>query len=627
MRFEAWSAVWLLALLPALALLYAYGFRRRRQALAAFVAPDLAAGLLPAASAPARWGRPACLLGAVACCIVALMQPHWGQGARALPLLGRDVVVLLDVSYSMLAEDARPNRLERAKAAVRKLVEAVQREGGHRLGLLAFAGRADVLCPLTRDYEVFLKRLEDASPDAVVSPGTSIEGALHAAEGAFGALAPGYTDLILISDGGDHGGRPAEAAAELAQRHLSLYTVGVGDPDRSTPIPVAGGAGQDYLTRDGQQVRTRLESDVLVGVARAAGGTYRQLADGPDGLDRLYLEAIAGKPRRELPAAANPELAARYQLFLILAILLLVLDLVLESSGRRSASGRGPASDGWAASLAPLPRPRVLAGLLVLLPILGADQAERAVHQGNALYQAGQYQAALERYREAAGILPEEPAIQFDQGGALFKNRDQDQALDHYLRALTTDDPKLASRASYNIGVIKYRQALAAAHDAGDALPLTHAAVRYFRDSLALDPAQDDARYNLELAYRLQAQMDLQLRGEQENARQPQKTAFLKYGAALADQIRNEGGSQRQATPDPSHRRRNQDSDQMPAYFSTSRDNNGVPPRNAPLPAAMDAAAARQLMAQLQERLQAAEVRRQEQRRRQLQEAEEPMPW
>ena len=149
-------------------------------------------------------------------------------------------------------------------------------------------------------------------------------------------------------------------------------------------------------------MRTRLQSDVLVGVAEAAGGTYRQLPDGADGLDRLYVEQIAGKPRREL-AAADPELAARYQVFLLLAVLLLVLDLALQRTGR------DPAADGLAASLAPLPSPRALAGLLVLLPILGADQAERAVRQGNALYQAGQYQAALERYREAAGSSPSCP--------------------------------------------------------------------------------------------------------------------------------------------------------------------------------------------------------------------------
>ncbi len=621
MRFEAWSAVWLLALLPALALVYAYAFRRRRQALADFGAQDLAAGLPPAGRARARWGRPACLLGAVACCIVALMQPHWGQGARALPLLGRDVVVLLDVSYSMLAEDAQPNRLEHAKAAVRKLVAAVQREGGTRLGLLAFAGRADVLCPLTRDYELFLKRLGDASPDAATLHGTSIAAALRKVGGAFGELAPGYTDLILVSDGGDHGGQPAEAAAELGRRHLSLYAVGVGDPDRTALIPIAGGARQSYLTHDGQQVRTRLESDLLTRVAAAGGGTYQRLPDGPEGLDRLYLETIAGKPRRELPAAADPELAARYQIFLLLAVLLLVLDLVLQRSGPEPASGR------LAAGLAPLPRRQAVAGLLVLLPILGADQAQRAVHQGNALYQAGQYQAALEHYRDAAGILPDSPAIRFDQGSALFKNRAQEQALDQYLAALTTADPKLASRASYNIGVIKYRQALAAAHDAENALPLTHAAIRYFRDSLALDPAQDDARYNLELAYRFQAAMDLQLRGEQKNANQPRKDAWLKHGAAVADQINNDGGSQRQATPDPSHRRRNQQDDQIPAYFSTSVDQLGQPHKPAAVPAALDARAARQLMAQLQERLQAAEVRRLEQRRRQLLESEEPMPW
>jgi Ca-activated chloride channel family protein len=175
MRFAAFPAVYLLALAPALLLLSAYALRRRREALAALVARNLAPRLLPAASERRAWLRALCLAGAVASLVVALMQPQWGTGGRELPLRGRDLIVLLDVSHSMLAEDVEPNRLAQAKAAARLLAEAVQRDGGHRLGLLTFAGRADVQCPLTRDYGLFLKRLEDATPDAVARRGTASE--------------------------------------------------------------------------------------------------------------------------------------------------------------------------------------------------------------------------------------------------------------------------------------------------------------------------------------------------------------------------------------------------------------------------------------------------------------------
>ena len=139
-------------------------------------------------------------------------------------------------------------------------------------------------------------------------------------------------------------------------------------------------------------------------------------------------------------------------------------------------------------------RPRLWAGLFALLPILGADQSEIAVREGNALYRSGQYEAALREYEAAAKELPDSSVIEFNRGNALFKNRDQEQALDRYLAALATDDPALASRAKYNIGVIKYRQALAAAQKYEDALTLAQAAIGYFRDSLRLDAGHADAR-------------------------------------------------------------------------------------------------------------------------------------
>jgi Ca-activated chloride channel homolog len=333
MRFAAWPAVYLLLLVPGLLLLFAFAFRRRRQALSAFVARDLAPRVLPATGDRRGWPRALCMAGAAACFVVALMQPEWGPGGQELPLRGRNLIVLLDVSHSMLAEDTPPNRLAQAKVAARSLALAVQRDGGHRLGLLTFAGRADVQCPLTRDYGLFLKRLEDASTEGVARRGTSIGEAVRKAVRAFGELAPGYTDLVLISDGEDHQSLPLEAAQMLRMLQVSLTTVGVGDPNRSVPIPIApGDHGDGYLVHDGEEVRSQMRSGLLVGMAEAAGGTYINGQAGRARLDHWYAEQVASKPRQEFAPATSKELAAQYGYFVLLAIGLLVLEMIMRSA-------------------------------------------------------------------------------------------------------------------------------------------------------------------------------------------------------------------------------------------------------------------------------------------------------
>ncbi|HZA67363.1 MAG TPA: VWA domain-containing protein [Geminicoccaceae bacterium] len=616
MRFAAWPAVYLLALVPALLALYAYAFGRQRRALAAFVARDLSPRLLPPIAERRRWLRAGCLIGAVACLVIALMQPEWGRGATELPLRGRDVIVLLDVSHSMLAEDVLPSRLAQAKTAARSLALAVQQDGGHRLGLLTFAGRADVQCPLTRDYRLFLKRLEDATTDGVARRGTSIGEAVRQAVRAFGELEPGYTDLVLITDGEDHASLPLEAAQMLGALQLSLATVGIGDPNRSAPIPLAAEGGVSHLIHDGQEVRSRMRRGLLVGMADAAGGVYLGGEAGPARLDRWYADHVAPKPRRELEPATSAELAPRHQGFIVLAIALLLIELIMRSVGeagvRRETAGQM--------------RPRLLAGFVALLPILGADQAEIAVREGNTLYDAGQYEAALRQYEAAAEQLPGSAVVEFNRGNALFKNRDQEQALDRYMAALNTEDAELASRAKYNIGVIKYRQALAAAQRYEDALALTRAAIGYFRDSLRLSARRDDARYNLELAYRYHHRLEQELLHAQRNAETPGEKTSLRRGQAFSDKIRNEGSGQRDARADLDRRQHGQRANDVPEIFSNNEETSR-PPQMARLPMAMSPDAAQQLMEQLRQRLEAAEIRRQEQRRRRVQQADEPTPW
>jgi Ca-activated chloride channel family protein len=330
MRFEAFSCIYLLGLLPLLLALYGYGFWRRRRSLAAFVDRPLAARLLPRVNGTRRWLKALCLAGAAVCLVIALMQPQWGETEEDVPRRGRDLVIMLDTSLSMLAEDVAPNRLEHAKSLVRGLVEAVRAQGGHRLALVTFAGRATLQSPLTLDYDLFLERLAQADPARVSIKGTLIGDALRQTLQSFGRLEPGYTDLLLITDGDDHGNLPTHAAQLLADRGVALYVVGVGS-DAGARIPLEDDKGRHtYLMYDGFEVLTRMHTDLLADMALRADGVYLAGDDGQNVLAHLYATRIDGLPRRQLDAQSRLVAAQRFQWFIAAALVLLGLEMTLR---------------------------------------------------------------------------------------------------------------------------------------------------------------------------------------------------------------------------------------------------------------------------------------------------------
>jgi Ca-activated chloride channel homolog len=331
MRFDALSYVYLLGLLPLLLALYAYGFWRRRRTLATFVEQPLAARLLPRLSHARRWLKALCVVGAVGCLVVAMMQPQWGETEEDVPRRGRDLVIVLDLSLSMLAQDVQPSRLEYAKSLVRELVETVRAEGGHRLGLVTFAGRAMLQSPLTLDYGLFLERLAQAHPAHVRIKGTLIGDALRQTVRAFGRLEPGYTDLLLITDGDDDDSLPDEAARQLADQAIALYVVGVGNPQDGARIPLEDGkGGHSFLRYDGYEVQTRMRSDLLASIALRADGVYVVANDGREPLARLYAAHIAELPRRQIDTQSRSVAAHRFQWFVLAALVLLGVEMVLR---------------------------------------------------------------------------------------------------------------------------------------------------------------------------------------------------------------------------------------------------------------------------------------------------------
>ena len=339
MQFAAWTHHYLLWLIPLLLGLTVYAFRQKRHALSRFMNLDLAPQLTPGLSPTRQWLKALCRIGAVAGLVLALMQPQWGKRWQDMPRRGRDLLILLDISLSMLAEDVKPNRLERAKIDLHHLVETLRHEGGHRLGLIVFAGRARLQCPLTLDYAFFAQRLQDVQPDIMAREGTSLGEALRQALHSFGALIPSYTDIILISDGEDHQSRPLDAAQAVARQQISLHTIGVGDATDGARIPLQDDNGQGfYAAYQGQTVRTRLQPAMLREMARLTGGTFLLAGTHPIALDRLYQEKIAPKARRDIEVKPHEGWAHRYHWFVLAALLLLSVEM-LAPERRRDSKG------------------------------------------------------------------------------------------------------------------------------------------------------------------------------------------------------------------------------------------------------------------------------------------------
>ena len=330
MRFAALSYLYLIWLVPALVALYLYSFGRKHKALAAFMDLGLAPQLLPHLSRVRPWLKAACTIGAVTCLIFALMPPQWGKHWQDVPRRGRDMMILLDVSRSMLAEDIAPNRLERAKSDIKDLVQILHREGGHRIGLVAFAGRASLQCPLTLDYAFFLQKLNAVGPYTAGRGGTLIGDAIRQALHALGTLAHNYKDIILITEGEDHESCPLEAAHAAAEQGISIYTIGIGDPETGSRIPVQNDQGErTYMRYDGREVQSRMQENLLLQIAERTGGAYVPAGVRAIELDRIYADHIAPKARRHLDIAAREQYVHRFQWFILAGLLLLGIDICL----------------------------------------------------------------------------------------------------------------------------------------------------------------------------------------------------------------------------------------------------------------------------------------------------------
>ncbi|MBI9107618.1 MAG: VWA domain-containing protein [Spirochaetales bacterium] len=257
--------------------------------------------------------------------VFAAARPSWSQSETTVSRKGRDVVFVIDVSRSMLAEDLYPNRLARAKLAV---IDALSVIEGDRVALVAFAGTAVVKCPLTLDYSFFRQSIEQLSPDAVSVGGSMIGDALRKTlTDVLAGSSGGYRDIILITDGEDHESYPLKAAEMLGDRDVRLIAIGLGDEDTGKRIPVTDENGNKvFLTYKGQEVWSRLDAATLRQmVASTSGGRYLNVSTGAFDMGEIYFSLIKSQEARFIMEETSIEHEEDFQYFLAPAVILMLI--------------------------------------------------------------------------------------------------------------------------------------------------------------------------------------------------------------------------------------------------------------------------------------------------------------
>ena len=340
-RFGAGPALWTLVLVPLLAVLYWYAARRGRALMERFGQHDLVRRLQASVHVTGTRWKQLLLLAGVALLALALARPQFGTRVETLRRQGQDLIVALDVSRSMYAEDVAPNRLERAKIEIGRII---RRLDGDRIGLVAFAGDAFVQSPLTADYGAAMMFLGAMDPTLMSTQGTDLARAITVAIEALEETPAENRIILIVTDGEDHEGGLAEAIAAAAEARATVHTVGVGSPD-GVPLPdVDGVEARGRFRRDdqGNVITTRLNETALQDIALQTGGDYHRVGQGTGGLDRLVERIEDGG--REVEAREVTQFEEQFQIFLGGALLLLVVEVIVPGRRRRRTAGPEEAS-------------------------------------------------------------------------------------------------------------------------------------------------------------------------------------------------------------------------------------------------------------------------------------------
>ena len=331
--FQNESLLLLLLIVPVLMVFYGWRVRVAHQALRNIVDPSLLSTLVYGDISRRRIIKAGLFLLTLISLILVIARPVWGVVEEVTQVQGVSIMVVLDVSASMDAEDVLPSRLIRAKLAIRELMD---NRRGDEFGLILFAGTAFIQMPLTTDIHTAINFLDAASTDSISNQGTAVGDALDLARQSFTARSLPFSTIVLLTDGENHQGDPQEAARQLSELSIPVHVIGYGDPIDGVPIPVRNENG-DVITyksdRAGNLVLTRLDEDVLQEIATITSGTYQRATE--SGIEVIDLvNAIDTIDSGTLEESLQVRQIERFGIFVLLAVLFLSAEMLIPEAKR-----------------------------------------------------------------------------------------------------------------------------------------------------------------------------------------------------------------------------------------------------------------------------------------------------
>ncbi|MGD2279026.1 MAG: VWA domain-containing protein [Candidatus Omnitrophota bacterium] len=324
MRFGSPHMFIWLWLFPGVVFFYAWAKRSRKRAIQRFASANAEAEIMKMYNPGRTRLKNVMLSAAVLLLLVALVRPQWGFRWYEVKRRGLDIIIALDTSNSMLAQDVLPNRLQRAKLGIRDLVRKLH---GDRIGLVAFSGTAFLQCPLTVDYNGFLLSLDDITVNTIPVGGTSLSSAIYTSLRGFEGGENKQNILIIITDGEDLEGGVDRAVSKTKAERVKIYCVGIGT-EQGELIPIENESGRKAFLKDSQGniVKTKLGEEMLKKIALDTGGAYVRASGAEFGLDIIYEQEISKFEKHDFKAKMEKQYNERFQLPLALALILLFIE-------------------------------------------------------------------------------------------------------------------------------------------------------------------------------------------------------------------------------------------------------------------------------------------------------------
>ena len=492
-RFADPIYLYLLAVIPVLAIIRFLTYRNQKKRLRKFGDPKLLRDLMPDVS---RF-RPAVkfwiLQGALALLIVMLARPQFGTKINNEQRVGIETIIAMDISNSMMAEDITPSRLDRSKMMVENLVDHFTND---KIGLIVFAGDAFVQLPITSDYVSAKMFLSSIDPSMMATQGTDIARAIEMATHSFTQEEGIGKAIIVITDGEDHEGGALEAAKAAKDAGMRVYVLGVGST-KGSPIPIPG-TGDYMKDNTGNTVMSALNEDMCRQVAQAGGGAYIHVENNSAAQDQLDTE-LDKLAKKETTSTVYSEFDEQFQAVAILALLLLILEICIFDRRNpliKRLSLFGSKKKAAATML-----------LLMVAATASAQQADRQyIREGNKQFRLGQYDKAEVSYRKAVEKNPKNPQAAYNLGNALMAQKKDSAAVQQFEQSTRIETNPLRKAAAYhNMGVICQTH------------KMYGEAIEAYKNALRNNPNDDETRYNLVLCKHLKKKQDEKQKQNQQN--------------------------------------------------------------------------------------------------------------